>query len=141
MKVTRKQLRQIINEEMKRLSFAVVKEAIEIDLMKSIRKDFNKISDITKIPPTVGMALASSDPNLEKMYIQYLQNLKPRLDAALPGMIEILKNLKKMYGNPKHPDHDLMQQTSDTVSKFSAAQAEIEKLISDYNDKFKSYRE
>ena len=108
----------------------IVSEAIEIDLTKSIKKDFDKIADFTTVPPAMGMALASSDPALEKMYIQYLQDQKPRIDAAVPGMIETLEKFKQMYGNPKHPNHYLIQQMSDTLSKFATAQAGIESALS-----------
>jgi hypothetical protein len=61
-----------------------VDEAIEIDLAKSIKKDFDKIADYTSVPPEMAMALASSNPALEKMYIEYLRQQKPILDSVSP---------------------------------------------------------
>jgi len=107
-------------------------EAIEIDLTKSIKKDFDKIADYTSVPPEMGMALASSNPVLEKMYIEYLQEQKPHMDELVPGLIEILKKLKQRFGSPKHPDHHLVQQMSNTLAKFAAAQAGMEKVLASH---------
>jgi len=106
-----------------------VDEAIEIDLAKSIKKDFNKIADYTSVPPEMAMALASSNPALEKMYIEYLRQQKALFDSAIPGLIANLERLKKSFGSPKHPDHHLVQQMSDTLAKFTAAQAGMEKVL------------
>ena len=106
-----------------------VDEAIEIDLAKSIKKDFDKIADYTSVPPEMAMALVSSNPTLEKMYIEYLREQKPILDSLVPGLIVSLERLKKSFGSPKHPDHYLVQQMSDTLAKFAAAQAGMEKVL------------
>ena len=76
-------------------------EAIKMDLMKQINKDLEKIKR-PGVSPEMGMSLAASDPNLERMFAAELEDRKEVILHALDKLITASVEWKGKW-NPNHP--------------------------------------
>ena len=76
-------------------------EAIKMDLMKQINKDLEKIKR-PGVSPEMGMSLAASDPNLERMFAAELEDRKEVILHALDKLVSASVEWKGKW-NPNHP--------------------------------------
>lgn len=108
--------------------FSDVTEAIEIDLMKSIKKDFEKITR-SGVSPEMGMSLTAGNPNLERFFIDELEKRKEMIIDALTKLsAEAVKMKKSRWTQQPRLKH--IQQM---IIELSQSLAGIEKALSTSN--------
>jgi len=108
--------------------FGDVTEAIEIDLMKSIKKDFEKITR-SGISPEMGMSLTAGNPNLERLFIDELERRKEMIIDALTKLsAEAVKMKKSRWSQQPRLKH--IQQM---IIELSQSLAGIERALSTSN--------
>tara|TARA_R110002074_G_scaffold352497_1_gene523912 strand:+ start:1024 stop:1548 length:525 start_codon:yes stop_codon:yes gene_type:complete len=101
-----------------------INEAIEIDLTKSIKKDLEKLKR-PGVSPEMGMSLAASDPNLERMFAAELEDRKEVILSALDKLITASVEWTGKW-NPNHPRAKDM---TDQVAQLGKALAGIERAL------------
>ena len=125
MKILMENWRQYLKENE---DFGDVTEAIEIDLMKSIKKDFEKITR-SGISPEMGMSLTAGNPNLERLFIDELERRKEFIMHALTKLsAEAVKMKKSRWSQQPRLKH--IQQM---IIELSQSLAGIERALSTSN--------
>jgi hypothetical protein len=125
MKILMENWRQYLKENE---DFGDVTEAIEIDLMKSIKKDFEKITR-SGISPEMGMSLTAGNPNLERLFIDELERRKEMIIDALTKLsAEAVKMKKSRWSQQPRLKH--IQQM---IIELSQSLAGIERALSTSN--------
>ena len=121
MKLLMENWRQYLKENE---DFGDVTEAIEIDLMKSIKKDFEKITR-SGISPEMGMSLTAGNPNLERLFIDELERRKEFIMHALTKLsAEAVRMKKSSWIQPR------LKHIQQMIVELSQSLAGIEKALS-----------